>query len=173
MRWPTICHREGGGADRCRGRRRASMTNTRLTVQHGCSRPQPCAGMSLGSPLPPRHRGRGALGDLGDSLSSGGRRRRCRGLRRAPGCKYSPHSPRWRLTRPAVLWCVAWVASAARVCLSQISARRQQPTPNPNPNPNPNPTNPNPNPTNLEHHSPRARVDGPLVPPFRPEAARS
>ena len=31
-------------------------------------------------------------------------------------------------------------------------------TPNPNPNPNPSPKNPK--------HSPRARVDGPLIPPF-------
>ena len=41
------------------------MTNIRLTVKHGCSHAQPCSGASLGTPLPPRCRGRGALFDLG------------------------------------------------------------------------------------------------------------
>ena len=36
------------------------MTNIRLTVKHGCSHAQPCSGASLGMPLPPRCRGRGA-----------------------------------------------------------------------------------------------------------------
>ena len=35
--------------------------------------------------------------------------------RRAPDDKYSPHSQTRLLTRPAVLWCVAWVASAAEM----------------------------------------------------------
>ena len=32
------------------------------------------------------------------------------------------HSPRWRLTRPTMLWCVDWVASAARVSVLLIGA---------------------------------------------------
>ena len=83
----------GRAAARCRGRRRASMTNTRLTVQHGCSRPQPCTSMSLGSPLPPRHRGRGARSATWATLcpregGGGG----VGGLRRAPGCKKIKYS---------------------------------------------------------------------------------
>ena len=35
--------------------------------------------------------------------------------RRAPDDKYSPHSQTRLLTRPAVLWCVAWDASAAEM----------------------------------------------------------
>ena len=35
--------------------------------------------------------------------------------RRAPDDKYSPHSQIRLLTRPAVLWCVAWDASAAEM----------------------------------------------------------
>ena len=48
-------------------RSRRPTTNIRLTVKHGCSHAQPCfaSGASLGSPLPPRCRGRGALIDLG------------------------------------------------------------------------------------------------------------
>ena len=66
-------------AARCRVGGALPMTNIRLTVKHGCSHAQPCSGASLGTPLPPRCRGRGALFDLGYYLASGGRRRRCRG----------------------------------------------------------------------------------------------
>ena len=66
-------------AARCRVGGALPMTNIRLTVKHGCSHAQPCSGASLGSPLPPRCRGRRALFDLGYYLASGGRRRRCRG----------------------------------------------------------------------------------------------
>ena len=49
-------------------------------------------------------------------LSSGGRRRPgVQSRRRAPDDKYSPHSQTRLLTRPAVLWCVAWDASAAEM----------------------------------------------------------
>ena len=66
-------------AARCRVGGALPMTNIRLIVKHGCSHAQPCSGASLGTPLPPRCRGRGALFDLGYYLASGGRRRRCRG----------------------------------------------------------------------------------------------
>ena len=66
-------------AARCRVGGALPMTNIRLTVKHGCSHAQPCSGASLGTPLPPRCRGRGALFDLGYYLASGGRRRRGRG----------------------------------------------------------------------------------------------
>ena len=66
-------------AARCRVGGALPMTNIRLTVKHGCSHAQPCSGASLGTPLPPRCRGRRALFDLGYYLPSGGRRRRCRG----------------------------------------------------------------------------------------------
>ena len=66
-------------AARCRVGGALPMTNIRLTVKNGCSHAQPCSGASLGTPLPPRCRGRGALFDLGYYLASGGRRRRCRG----------------------------------------------------------------------------------------------
>ena len=46
------------------------MTNIRLTVKHGCSHAQPCSGASLGTPLPPRYRGQGALFDLGYYLKT-------------------------------------------------------------------------------------------------------
>ena len=65
-------------AARCRVGGALPMTNIRLTVKHGCSHARPCSGASLGTPLPPRCRGRGALFDLGYYLASGGRRRRCR-----------------------------------------------------------------------------------------------
>ena len=48
------------------------MTNIRLIVKYGCSHAQPCSGASLGTPLPPRCRGRGALFDLGYYLASEG-----------------------------------------------------------------------------------------------------
>ena len=66
-------------AARCRVGGALPMTNIRLTVKHGCSHAQPCSGASLGTPLPPRCRGRRALFDLGYYLPSGGRRRRSRG----------------------------------------------------------------------------------------------
>ena len=71
-------------AARCRVGGALPMTNIRLTVKHGCSHAQPCSGASLGTPLPPRCRGRGALFDLGYYLASGGRRRRCRGCGELP-----------------------------------------------------------------------------------------
>ena len=71
-------------AARCRVGGALPMTNIRLTVKHGCSHAQPCSGASLGTPLPPRCRGRGALFDLGYYLPSGGRRRRCRGVGELP-----------------------------------------------------------------------------------------
>ena len=92
----------GGRRRRCRVGGALPMTNIRLIVKHGCSHAQPCSGASLGTPLPPRCRGRGALFDLGYYLASGGRRRRCRGGGELPGGKRSPHSPRWRLAPPAV-----------------------------------------------------------------------
>ena len=65
------CPREGGGGPVCRVGGALPMTNIRLTVKHGCSHAQPCSGASLGTPLPPRCRGRGALFDLGYYLPSG------------------------------------------------------------------------------------------------------
>ena len=47
-------------------------------------------------------------------LSPGERRRRCR-VGGALPTTYSPHSQTRLLTRPAVLWCVAWDASAAEM----------------------------------------------------------
>ena len=127
----------GGRRRRCRVGGALPMTNIRLTVKHGCSHAQPCSDASLGSPLPPRCRGRGALFDLGYCLPSGGRRRRCRGGGELPvantrltvpdGGSHANHALVRRLGR----------VSAP---VSVLSARRQQATPTPNPNPNPNPT---------------------------------
>ena len=41
----------GGRRRRCRGGGELPVANTRLTVQDGGSRPRPCSGVSLGSPL--------------------------------------------------------------------------------------------------------------------------